>query len=80
MLQFLHGVNTPQYHDSNYELSPFPIRKHVFRNNILYVIRGIHDNCTNTIRNYVYTTPMPLQNESKHNNWIDGRQPPSKKH
>jgi hypothetical protein len=35
--------------------------------------------CTNTIGNYIYTTPMPLQNESKHNdNWIKGRQPPRK--
>jgi hypothetical protein len=33
--------------------------------------RGVFDNRTNTIGNYIYTTPMPLQNESKHNNnWI----------
>lgn len=37
------------------------------------------DNCTNTTGNYVDTTLMPLQSESKHNhNWIKGREPPGK--
>jgi hypothetical protein len=41
---------------------------------------GIDDNWTNMIWNYIYTTPMPLQNESKHNdNRIKGQQPLSKK-
>jgi hypothetical protein len=27
------------------------------------------DNHTNTIGNFMYTTPVPLQNESKHNDY-----------
>jgi hypothetical protein len=42
-------------------------------------VRGIYINCTNTIRNYICTTPMLLENENKHKgNEIKGPQPPSK--
>jgi hypothetical protein len=41
--------------------------------------RGIHNSSTNTDGNYIQTTPMPLQNESKRNdNRMKERQPPSK--
>jgi hypothetical protein len=41
--------------------------------------RGICDNCTNTIGDYIYTTPMPLQNRSKYNdNWIKNDSPQAK--
>jgi hypothetical protein len=41
--------------------------------------KGIRDNRTNTTGNYIYITPMPLQNESKHNdNWIKSDSPQAK--